>query len=627
MSILEQIQGGADLRRFSLRELEQLCQEIRWEILRVVARNGGHLSSNLGAVELTVALHYVYDLPRDKLLFDVGHQCYAHKLLTGRLHEFPTLRRAGGLSGFPRRQESESDAFGAGHSGTAVSAALGFARAARLRGEDYHCVALVGDGAFMDGPNVEALNDAGRSELPLVVVLNDNTMSISKNVGALSEYLNRLRSNRGYWRFKSRTAGFLKRIPGVGPALHDAVYSVKNAVKSLLVHGQFFENLGFTYLGPIDGHNLSLLIRNLSRAKNLGRPVLVHAVTQKGYGYKPAEEKPDKYHGVAPYFVEREAAPAPGFDACAGQTLLEMAAEDPAVCVITAAMRDGTGVAGFAEAHPVRFFDVGIAEEHAVTLAAGLAAGGAKPFFAVYSTFLQRGYDQIVHDVALQNLHAVFLIGHAGLVGEDGATHQGAFDLSFLTHVPNLTLLAPSCAQELAMMLRWAKDAPGPVAIRYPKAESVAAHNIVPLQKGDWQVVSVAHRAQAVVFAVGSMVGPAMMAADTLALEGLEVEVVNCRKVKPLPDRMLEKYARLPIVTLEENAALGGFGAQVAVRCAQLGLGARVLPLGIPDAFIPHGTRAQQLAGCGLDVEGICRALRRLLGADNPKDAQEVGKD
>lgn len=627
MSILEQIQGDADLRRFSLRELEQLCQEIRWEILRVVARNGGHLSSNLGAVELTVALHYVYDLPRDKLLFDVGHQCYAHKLLTGRLHEFPTLRRAGGLSGFPRRQESESDAFGAGHSGTAVSAALGFARAARLREEDYHCVALVGDGAFMDGPNVEALNDAGRSELPLVVVLNDNTMSISKNVGALSEYLNRLRSNRGYWRFKSRTAGFLKRIPGVGPALHDAVYSVKNAVKSLLVHGQFFENLGFTYLGPIDGHNLSLLIRNLSRAKNLGRPVLVHAVTQKGYGYKPAEEKPDKYHGVAPYFVEREAAPAPGFDACAGQTLLEMAAEDPAVCVITAAMRDGTGVAGFAEAHPDRFFDVGIAEEHAVTLAAGLAAGGAKPFFAVYSTFLQRGYDQIVHDVALQNLHAVFLIGHAGLVGEDGATHQGAFDLSFLTHVPNLTLLAPSCAQELAMMLRWAKDAPGPVAIRYPKAESAAAHNIVPLQKGDWQVVSVAHRAQAVVFAVGSMVGPAMMAADTLALEGLEVEVVNCRKVKPLPDRMLEKYARLPIVTLEENAVLGGFGAQVAVRCAQLGLGARVLPLGIPDAFIPHGTRAQQLAGCGLDVEGICRALRRLLGADNPKDAQEVGKD
>ena len=484
MSILEQIQGGADLRRFSLRELEQLCQEIRWEILRVVARNGGHLSSNLGAVELTVALHYVYDLPRDKLLFDVGHQCYAHKLLTGRLHEFPTLRRAGGLSGFPRRQESESDAFGAGHSGTAVSAALGFARAARLRGEDYHCVALVGDGAFMDGPNVEALNDAGRSELPLVVVLNDNTMSISKNVGALSEYLNRLRSNRGYWRFKSRTAGFLKRIPGVGPALHDAVYSVKNAVKSLLVHGQFFENLGFTYLGPIDGHNLSLLIRNLSRAKNLGRPVLVHAVTQKGYGYKPAEEKPDKYHGVAPYFVEREAAPAPGFDACAGQTLLEMAAEDPAVCVITAAMRDGTGVAGFAEAHPDRFFDVGIAEEHAVTLAAGLAAGGAKPFFAVYSTFLQRGYDQIVHDVALQNLHAVFLIGHAGLVGEDGATHQGAFDLSFLTHVPNLTLLAPSCAQELAMMLRWAKDAPGPVAIRYPRRRAPPRTTSSPCRRG-----------------------------------------------------------------------------------------------------------------------------------------------
>ena len=371
-------------------------------------------------------------------------------------------------------------------------------------------------------------------------------------------------------------------------------------------------SLGFTYLGPIDGHNLSLLIRNLTRARNLGRPVLVHCVTQKGYGYKPAEEKPDKYHGVAPYFVEREPA-APGCDACAGEALLELAKEDPALCVITAAMRDGTGVSAFARAYPERFFDVGIAEEHAVTFAAGLAAAGFKPFFAVYSTFLQRAYDQIVHDVALQNLHAVFLVGHAGLVGEDGATHQGAFDLAFLSHVPNLTLLAPSCSEELSMMLRWAKDAEGPVVIRYPKASVPAAHNVVPLAKGDWQVVSVAHRARAVVFAVGSMVAPAMMAADTLALEGLDVEVVNCRKVKPLPDRMLEKYARLPIVTVEEGAALGGFGALVAVRCAQLGLNARVTPLGLPDAFIPHGTREQQLSACGLDVPGLCRSLRRLM--------------
>ena len=621
MSILEQIQGGADLRRFSLRELEQLCQEIRWEILRVVARNGGHLSSNLGAV----ALHYVYDLPRDKLLFDVGHQCYAHKLLTGRLHEFPTLRRAGGLSGFPRRQESESDAFGAGHSGTAVSAALGFARAARLRGEDYHCVALVGDGAFMDGPNVEALNDAGRSELPLVVVLNDNTMSISKNVGALSEYLNRLRSNRGYWRFKSRTAGFLKRIPGVGPALHDAVYSVKNAVKSLLVHGQFFENLGFTYLGPIDGHNLSLLIRNLTRAKNLGRPVLVHAVTQKGYGYKPAEEKPDKYHGVAPYFVEREAAPAPGFDACAGQTLLEMAAEDPAVCVITAAMRDGTGVAGFAEAHPDRFFDVGIAEEHAVTFAGGLAAGGMLPVFAVYSTFLQRAYDELIHDVSMQGTKIILAIDRAGVVGEDGKTHQGVFDAAYLQTIPNATVYSPAYFKELRAQLSYlVEKGQGLCAIRYPRGKELYKPAYFQSTTAPTSVYGEKDAPLRIV-TYGRIFSFAAECRDKLEREGIQLKLIKLNRIIPIdPAAVEEARACRHVFFFEEGIQRGGIGEHFSFLLEEAGFEGRFHLRGIADPYIKHAPMFRSLETLGLNAESMETLVRATLAQEKGGPHEET---
>jgi len=522
-----------------MEKLEALCAEIRREILRVVPVNGGHLSSNLGAVELIVGIHYVYDLPLDKLLFDVGHQCYAHKLLTGRADAFSSLRRLDGLSGFPRRSESEYDAFGSGHSGTAVSAALGYARAAAINGEKHDCVALVGDGSFMDGPCMEAVNDAGQSELPLVIVLNDNEMSISKNVGALSQYLNRLRSNKSYWKFKGHTESVLRRVPLVGKFVYELYRRFKSAVKYFLVKGELFEALGFTYLGPFDGHDLRSVIFHLNRAKHLDRPVLVHAVTHKGHGYKPAEEKPEKFHGVAPYEVERELEvvnTSVSYTGTVGKTLIELAQQDESVAVITAAMRNGTGVKDFGKAFPQRFYDVGIAEEHAVTMAAGLAAGGAKPFFAVYSTFLQRAYDQIVHDVALQNLHVVFLCSHAGLVGEDGATHHGAFDLSFCTHIPNMTILAPSCEEELAMMMRWAKDAEGPVIIRYPKMGCKAMHNLVPMEKSAWQVVSISHKARAVILATGSMVSTAMMAADTLALDGIDVEVVNCRQIKPLPN-------------------------------------------------------------------------------------------
>ncbi len=615
MSRLQEIQDGANIKSFTMEQLEQLCEEIRQEILRVVTVNGGHLSSNLGSVELIVGIHYVYDLPVDKLLFDVGHQCYAHKLLTGGVERFRTLRRLDGLCGFPKREESEYDAFGSGHSGTAVSAALGYARAAAIRHEKSDCVALVGDGAFMDGPCMEAMNDAGRSELPLVVLLNDNNMSISRNVGALSDYLNRLRSNKGYWRFKGHTANFLKRIPVVGHKLHDMIYQLKNSIKYLFVKGQFFEALGFTYLGPIGGHNLPDIIRHLTRARNLERPVLLHAVTQKGHGYKPAEEKPDIFHGVAPYMVENdESINRVSYTGVVGQTLCDLAQGGAEMAVITAAMRDGTGVARFGEEYPAQFYDVGIAEEHAVTMAAGLAAGGVTPYFAVYSTFLQRAYDQIVHDVALQNLHVVILCSHAGLVGEDGATHHGAFDLSYCSHIPHMTILAPSCAEELEMMLRWSKDAQGPVLIRYPKTGCTAMHSLVPLQKGAWQVVSLAHKARAVVFAVGSMVSLAMIAADTLALEGIDIEVVNCRQVKPLPDRMLEKYAHLPIVTLEENAVIGGFGALVALRYAQMGHTVHLLPIGLGDEFVPHGSCTQLLHRCGLDVEGLCRSIKDFIG-------------
>ena len=417
MSILQEIQAGADLKSYTIPQLEQLCAEIREELLRVVPRNGGHLSSNLGAVELTVALHYVYNLPTDKLLFDVGHQCYAHKMLTGRLDQFETLRRKDGLAGFPKPSESAYDAFGAGHSGTAISAALGYARAASIRGERYDCVALVGDGSFMDGPGIEAFNDAGRSELPLVVVLNDNNMSISRNVGALSNYLNQLRSNKGYWRFKSHTASFLKKIPGIGMGLHDFVYTVKNSIKYLFVHGQFFEALGFTYLGPIDGHNLSMLIRTLTRARNLERPVLVHAVTQKGHGYEKAEERPDIFHGTPPFYVEtgakRKNSSLPSFGKAAAMTLVDMAKENDKIVTVTAAMPSGTGLSRFQAVYPDRMIDVGIAEEHAVTMCAGMAAGGMRPYFAVYASFFQRGYDQMIHDVCMQKLPVCFLLDRA----------------------------------------------------------------------------------------------------------------------------------------------------------------------------------------------------------------------
>lgn len=385
MSILKEIQDGAKLKSFSVEKLEALCQEIRQEILRVVPVNGGHLSSNLGAVELIVGIHYVYDLPTDKLLFDVGHQCYAHKMLTGRADVFDTLRKMDGISGFPRRSESEYDAFGSGHSGTAVSAALGYARAAAIKGEPCDCVALVGDGSFMDGPCMEAVNDAGRCELPLVIVLNDNEMSISKNVGALSRYLNRLRSNKSYWKFKGHTSTILKRIPVLGNWMNDLFMRSKNALKGFFVKkGQFFEALGFTYIGPFDGHDLRSVILYLTRAKHLERPVLVHAVTHKGHGYKPAEEKPEKFHGVAPYEVEKtgDINSSVSYTGTIGKTLMDLAAQDETVAVITAAMRNGTGVKEFGKAYPQRFYDVGIAEEHAVTMAAGLAAGGAKPFFA-----------------------------------------------------------------------------------------------------------------------------------------------------------------------------------------------------------------------------------------------------
>jgi len=613
MSILQDLQNGKTVKDLSMDELEGLCYEIRREILSVVNTNGGHLSSNLGAVELTVAIHYVYDLPFDSLLFDVGHQCYAHKLLSGRAKDFDTLRTYGGISGFPRQEESEYDAYGAGHAGTAISAALGLIRAAKIRGEQKHVIAMVGDGSFMDGPSMEAVNDIG--EEPIVVVLNDNNMAISPNVGGLSQYLNRVRSAQGYWNFKSRTANFLKKIPGIGNGLHDFFYKLKNSVKVLFVKGSLFEAIGFTYLGPIDGHDLPMLIRTLKRAKNLNRPVLVHAVTQKGHGYHPAEEEPGKYHGVTPYIVEHESREQDvNYKDVMVDAMDALMHRNPNTAIITAAMLDGTGVEKLTKQYPNRMFDVGIAEAHAVTLACGLASGGVKPYFAVYSTFLQRGYDELLHDVALQNLPVTFLVTNAGLTGQDGATHHGVFDLSFATHLPNVTILAPSCAEELYDMIAWSETATNPVFIRYPKQGCHAMHTLVPLEKSPWQVVSISHRAKAVVLAVGSMVPVAMMAADTLALDGIDIEVVNCRQVKPLPDRMLEKYANLPIITLEENAVIGGFGAYVAVRCGELGLPVRLLPIGVPDHFVLHGTTGQLLHEQKLDVEGVALRIREFIG-------------
>ena len=613
--LLEQIHEPSDLRKLSLRQLKLLADELRTEIVNVVSERGGHLASNLGAVELTIAIHYVFDVPTDKLIMDVGHQSYAHKLLTGRYDRFRTLRQKGGLSGFPQMDESEYDAFTAGHASTAISAALGMARTRDIMRGDYDVVALVGDGALTGGMCYEALNDAGQSNTRMIVVLNDNDMSIAQNVGAVSRYLTRLRLSKGYIAMKRGVRSRLERLPKVGPPLYRFLEKLRNLVKSLFVDDKFFDALGFKYMGPVDGHDLKQLIRVLKRARTYDEPQLIHVVTQKGRGYQPAEDHPTRFHGIAPFYIESGAKKADSqisSGTIVARQLIDMADSDIRVCAVTAAMPSGTGMDAFQKAHPDRFFDVGIAEEHAVTMAAGMASQGMKPYVAIYSTFLQRAYDQIMMDVCRNGLPVTFLIDRAGLVGEDGATHQGVFDLSYLRSMPGLVVAAPRDVRDLKRLVALSQELNGPMAIRYPRAcEDLgpAIQSQDTFEVGRWELLSGGD--DVMIFAVGQMVQTAMQAAIELMGKGVSAGVVDARFIAPMDTDMLLAQARgvRLVVTAEQNVLSGGFGEGVLDALAREGLDRPVLTLGVPDRFIGHATVAQQLEECGLTPVAMARRI------------------
>lgn len=612
--MLERIQSPEDIKKLSYMELELLAREIRARIIDVVGRNGGHLASNLGAVEATIALHRVFDSPRDRIIWDVGHQSYTHKMLTGRNEAFETLRKYGGMSGFPKRSESCHDVFETGHSTTSLSAALGMARARDLVGGDWDVIAFIGDGSLTGGMAFEALNDAGNSETNMIIVLNDNEMSIARNVGAISEMLARIRTKRQYTRLKEFVQHTLRKIPKVGCRLVEWMERVKNAVKYLLVKGVFFEELGFAYIGPIDGHDLHSLTVSFRQAKQYDRPVVVHISTKKGRGHCEAERHPERFHS---YPEDNNGNGKLKYARILGGTLAELAEENREIVAVTAAMTEGCGLAEFRQRFPERFFDVGIAEQHAVTMAAGLAAEGLRPVVAVYSSFLQRAYDQILHDVCRQNLNVVFAMSHSGLVGEDGETHQGVFGLSYLSHIPGLTVMTPADGSELARMLRLAMSLNGPAAILYPKgAPALELPEDESVSEFKWGWLARREGARVLLLAAGErMVRLALEAACVAEKQGLQADVVNCRFIKPLDDRML--YDELPryavALTLEENVLAGGLGAAILSRLSSEGRlnGTRVVSLGIGDGFVHHGTVDEQLAAEGLTPELVARRMNQ----------------
>ena len=618
--MLEQIHDPSDLKKMNLKQLKQLAEELRAEIIKVVSKQGGHLSSNLGIVELTIAMHYVFDAPEDKLVFDVGHQTYAHKLLTGRYTQFQNLRARDGASGFPQAEESEYDSFTAGHASTAISAALGMARSRDIMHDDYNVVALVGDGALTGGMCYEALNDAGQSNTRMIVILNDNAMSIAPNVGAMSQYLTHLRQSKTYRAFKRTVRRCLAKIPKIGMPLFRFLEWFRDMLKSLFIDGRFFDALGFEYIGPIDGHDLKHLIRILRRSKDATEPLLIHAVTQKGKGYRPAEDHPDQYHGVAPFLMESGEQRGEAHIACgaiAAKQLAEMAENDIRICAISAAMPTGTGLNLFQDAHPERFFDVGIAEEHAVTMAAGMAFQGMKPYVAIYSTFLQRAYDQIMMDVCRNALPVTFMIDRAGLVGADGATHQGVMDLTYLRSIPNMIVAAPRDIRDLKKLMALSQNVQMPMAIRYPKEGDDMGPGIQTQREfgiGDWELLSSGQ--DVMIFAVGRMVQLAMQASIELMGKHISAGVVDARFIKPMDHEMLIQQARQVklVVTIEENVLAGGFGEGVMEILSQEALNIPILAMGIPDRFVTHASVDQQLEACGLSSLQIARRiLKRYL--------------
>nr|AMK59179.1 1-deoxy-D-xylulose-5-phosphate synthase [uncultured bacterium UPO43] len=622
-TVLDAIHDPADLRALPAAALLGIAAALREEIVAQVALSGGHLASSLGAVELLVALHYVFDTPRDRLVLDVGHQGYAHKLLTGRRAGFARIGKADGPAKFLRRTESPFDAFGAGHAGTSISAALGMARGLQAAGEDACAIALIGDGGLTAGMALEALNHAGHlKQSNLLVVLNDNEMSIEPNVGALGAFLSRKLSAPSARRLRRFAKDVLAPLP---QPLQQLARRAEQSAKALLTPGTLFEAFGFRYIGPVDGHDLPRLLETLTNARSmLGNgegPVLVHALTRKGAGYAPAEQDPLKYHGVTPFdaatgHMPKPTAPTPSYTAVFADTLLRLAQADEHIVAITAAMAGGTGLTAFAQALPRQFFDVGIAEQHAVTFAAGLATTGVKPVAAIYSTFLQRGYDQIVHDVCLQNLDVTFALDRAGLVGADGATHQGLYDIAFLRCLPNITLMAPKDENELRHMLRTAVEHPGPVALRYPRGNGLGVPldaDIRTLPIGRGELLRDGH--DLAIVALGSRVAPALEAAQALAAEGISAAVFNARFVKPLDVTAIAELARRcgALLTVEEHALAGGFGSAVLEALAGEGISVPVRVLAVPDVLVEHGDPAAQLAQFGLDAAGIAAAGRALV--------------
>lgn len=609
--ILDKINKPNDIKRIDPEEYEQLAQEIRQFLIDSISKTGGHLASNLGVVELTMALHIVFDLPTDKLIWDVGHQSYTHKILTGRKNQFNKLRKYGGMSGFPKRNESNYDAFDTGHSSTSISAGLGYASARNITGEDYHVISVIGDGALTGGMAYEALNNASSLKKNFIIVLNDNSMSISENVGGISRILDDVRSSYSYYDLKEDVKNTLHKLPN-GDALVEKIKKTKSNIKQFIVPGQIFEDMGIQYLGPVDGHNIHKLIKIFNIAKRVDSPVLVHVVTQKGHGYAPAEKNPSRFHGIGPFDIKTGKSLSVGkgesYSAVFSRKICDIAKNDRSVVAITAAMPDGTGLDKFKKWFPDRFFDVGIAEEHAVTFSAGLAAGGMKPVFAVYSSFLQRAFDQILHDVCMQQLHVVFAIDRAGLVGSDGETHQGIFDLSFLSVIPNMTIIAPKNGWELENALEFALEHfYGPIAIRYPRgcAYTGLSEYVQPIEYGKSELI---HEGSHIcLMAVGNMMETALTTGERLKEYNIDATIVNARFVKPIDEDMICDIAdeHELLVTLEENVYTGGFGEAVSRYTQMNGLSIRTLGIALPDDYIEHGNVDILKHEAGIDAEAV----------------------
>ncbi len=612
--MLDKINEPKDLKKLTIEELKNLSDDIRQMLLDNVSETGGHIAPSLGVVELTLGIHYCFDSPKDKIIWDVGHQAYAHKIITGRKDEFHTLRQFKGLSGFPKINENPHDAFSTGHSSTSISAGLGMALSRNFKKDKFNVVSVIGDGALTGGMSFEALNYAGHSNVDLIVILNDNEMSISSNVGAMSSYLSRIRTDPMYYKGKEEIETLLKKLPAIGNKVVKIAASLKDGLKYLVVPGMLFEELGFTYLGPIDGHNISAVIDVLNRAKTTKGPVIVHTITKKGKGYMPAEDNPDKFHGIGPFKQDdgkiiKNKKKITYTDAF-GKSLVKLADKNDNIAAITAAMCLGTGLNDFREKYPDRFYDVGIAEQNAVTMAAGMATRGIKPVVALYSTFLQRAFDQVVHDVCMQNLPVIFAIDRAGIVGADGETHQGLFDISFLRIIPNFTLMAPKDENELQHMFYTAyKSNEGPIGIRYPRGEGIGVSldsEFEIIQEGKAEIMKDGDNA--VIFAVGPVVYDALDAADELNKQGINAAVINIRYLKPLDKELILKYARKTkcIVTVEEHLLAGGFGSSVMELIFENGLDNVVIrSVGINDIFVEHGKPVELKEKYKINVEGI----------------------